>query len=137
MDVLWIKFHEPHIGRRKASKLSYLYNSNTGSDWTPILWILKPVSTSAKTSRLKIQKQFTIKLACACTVHRSQGITLDSVAFDPMRIRIHGLVYITLSRFRSKDSLYLLSDITKENFKFKHKVDIEMQCLRTTAKWHL
>jgi hypothetical protein len=36
-DVLWIKFHEPQIGKRQASKLSYLYNSNTTSDWTPIL----------------------------------------------------------------------------------------------------
>ena len=36
MDVLWIKFHEPHIGKRQARKLAYLYNSNTASDWTPI-----------------------------------------------------------------------------------------------------
>jgi hypothetical protein len=35
LDVLWIKFHEPHIGKRQASKLDYLYNSNTRSDWTP------------------------------------------------------------------------------------------------------
>jgi hypothetical protein len=37
VDVLWIKFHEPHIGKRQASKLSYLYNSNTVSNWIPIL----------------------------------------------------------------------------------------------------
>jgi hypothetical protein len=36
LDVLWIKFHEPHIGKRQKNKLSYLYNSNTGNDWTPI-----------------------------------------------------------------------------------------------------
>ena len=33
--------------------------------------------------------------------------------------------------------MYLLSPLTKDNFKVKHKVDIEMQRLRTTAKWHL
>ena len=37
LDVFWIKFHEPHIGKQQVSKLSYLYNSNTRSDWTPIL----------------------------------------------------------------------------------------------------
>ena len=37
IDVLWIKFHELHIGKRQASKLSYLYNSNTASELTPIL----------------------------------------------------------------------------------------------------
>jgi hypothetical protein len=49
VDVLWIKFHEPHISKRQASKLYYLYNSNIGSDWTPILRISKSVSTLAKT----------------------------------------------------------------------------------------
>ena len=37
LDVLWIKFHELHIGHRQENKLDYLYNSNTTSDWTPIL----------------------------------------------------------------------------------------------------
>jgi ATP-dependent exoDNAse (exonuclease V) alpha subunit len=127
VDVLWIKFHEPHIGKRQASKLSYLYNSNTGSDWTPILRILKLVSTSAKTGRLKIRKRFPIKLACARTIHRSQGLTLDNVSFQPARIQIHGLVYTALSHVRRIDSLYLLSPLTKDNFKLKQKVDIEME----------
>jgi hypothetical protein len=137
VDVLWIKFHEPHIGKRQASKLSYLYNSNNGSEWTPILQISKPISTSTKTGLLKIRKQFLIKLACARTVHRSQGLTLDNVAFQPAGIRIHGLVYTTLSCVRSIDSLYLLSPLTKDNFKVKQEVDIEMERLRTTAKWQL
>jgi hypothetical protein len=75
VDVLWIKFHEPHIGKRQESKLSYLYNSNTRSDWTPILRISKPISTSTKIVQQKIRKQFPIKLACACTVHRSRTNT--------------------------------------------------------------
>jgi len=137
LDVLWIKFHEPHIGNRQANKLAYLYNSNTASDWTPILRISNPISTSAKTSRLKIRKQFPIKLACARTIHRSQGLTLDNVSFQPVGIWIHGLVYTTLSHVRSIDSLYLLSPLTKDNFKVKQKVDIEMDCLGTTAKWKL
>jgi hypothetical protein len=57
--------------------------------------------------------------------------------FDPAGIQIHGLVYTSLSHVRSIDSLYLLSALTKDNFKVKHKVDIQMQCLRTSAKWHL
>jgi exonuclease III len=137
IDVLWIKFHETHIGHQQANKLAYLYNSNTAHDWTPILRISKPISTSTKIGQLKIRKQFPIKLACACTIHRSQGLTLDSVAFDPIGIQIHGLVYTTLTRVRSIDSLYFLSALTKDNFKVKHKVDIEMQCLRTSTKWHL
>jgi hypothetical protein len=37
LDVLWIKFHESHIVHRQENKLYYLYNSNTTSNWTPIL----------------------------------------------------------------------------------------------------
>jgi hypothetical protein len=37
VDILWIKFHDLHIGHQKAKKLSYLYNSNTSHEWTPIL----------------------------------------------------------------------------------------------------
>jgi endonuclease/exonuclease/phosphatase (EEP) superfamily protein YafD len=40
-------------------------------------------------------------------------------------------------RVRSIDSLYLLSPLTKDNFKVKQKVDIEMERLRTTVKWQL
>ena len=97
--------------------------------------ISKPISTSAKKGQLKIRKQFSIKLACARTVHRSHGLRLDKVVFQPVGIQIHGLVYTTLSRVRSIESLYLLSPLTKDNFKVKQKVDIEMERLRTTAKW--
>jgi hypothetical protein len=101
------------------------------------LRISKPISTSEKTGQLNIQKQFPIQLACARTIHRSQGLTLDSVSLDPTGIRIHGLVYIALSCVRNIDSLYLLSALTKDNFKVKHKVDTEMQRLQTSEKWHL
>ena len=96
--------------------------------------ISKLVSTLAKTGQLKIRKQFSIKLECARTIHRSQGLILDKVAFQPAGIRIHGLVYTTLSRVRSIESLYLLSPLTKDNFKVKHKVDIEMERIKTTEK---
>jgi hypothetical protein len=134
VDVLWIRFHELHIGKRQENKLYCLYNSNTKSDWTPVLRISKPISTSGKIGRLKIRKQFPIKLACARTVHRSKGVTLDNVAFHLVGIQIHGLVYIALSHVRSIDSLYLLSPLTKDNFKVKPKVDIEIGRLRTTIK---
>jgi exonuclease III len=107
------------------------------NEWIPILRIAKPLSTTKNASHLKIRKQFPIKLASGRTTHRSQGLTLDNVAFDPTGIRIHGLVYTTLSRVRNIESLYLLNALKMDNFKVKQKIDIEMQRLRSTAKWEL
>jgi hypothetical protein len=123
IDVLWVKFHEPHIGHRQENKLAYVYNSNIASDWTPILRIEKPILASTKTGRLEIRKHFPIKLACACTVHRSEGLTLDSVELEPIGIQMHRLVYTTLSHVRSIDS-HFRSPLTKYKFKVKYKVDI-------------
>jgi len=86
---------------------------------------------------LKIRKQFPIQLACAHTIHRSQGLTLDRVAFDPTGVQVHGLVYTALSRVKNIESLYLLNPLKHNNFKVKKKVNCEMQRLETTAKWQL
>jgi exonuclease III len=137
VDVIWIKFYDSNIGHRQANKLAYLYRPEISQDWIPILRIAKPMSLTSNTTQLKIRKQFPIQLACARTIHRSQGLTLDNVAFDPTGIRIHGLVYTALSRVRNIESLYLLNPLTKNNFKVKQKVDIEMQRLRSSAKWNL
>jgi exonuclease III len=137
LDVLWIKFYDPDIGHRQANKLRYLYTMEISKEWIPILRIEKPLSTTKNPTHLKIRKQFPIKLACARTIHRSQGLTLDSVAFDPAGIRIHGLVYTALSRVRNIESLYLLNPLKMDNFKVKQKIDTEMQRLRTIAKWNL
>lgn len=51
-----------------------------------------------KMGHLKICKQFPIQLACARTIHMSEALTLDHLAFHSSRIRLHGLVYTTLSR---------------------------------------
>jgi hypothetical protein len=98
---------------------------------------VKPTSTKVTTGHLKIHKQFPVQLACAHTIHRSQGLTLDNVAFDPVGVRRHGLVYTTLSHVRSTKSLYLLSPLTMDNFNVKQKIIVEMQHLRSDANWTL
>ena len=136
-DVIWIKFHDERVGRRQAHKFSFLYSKEISSDWTPILRTTKPVYVLAKTGNLKIRKQFPIQLTCARTIHRSQGLTLDNLAFDPLGIRRHGLVYTTLSRVRNIESLYFLSPLKKQNFQIRHKIPVEMESLHKNAKWQL
>jgi hypothetical protein len=99
--VIWIKFYDSNIGHRQANRLSYLYRPEISQYWIPILRIAKPMSLTLKTTQLKIRKQFPIQLACPRIMHKSQGLILDNVAFDPVGIRIHGLIYTTLSHVRN------------------------------------
>jgi len=119
-DVIWIKFYDECIGCRQAHRFSFLYSQQICKYWTPILRTTKPVSVLEKIGKLKIRKQFPIQLACARTIHRLQGLTLDNLAFDPLRIHHHGLVYAALSCVRNIESLYLLSPLKNENFQIKH-----------------
>ena len=57
-----------------------------------------------------------MQLACARTIHGTQGLTLNGLAFDPTRVTRHGLMYTTLSRVKSIESVYLHNELTHKNF---------------------
>jgi hypothetical protein len=78
-----------------------------------------------------------MQLATKRTIHCAQGLTLDHLAFDLSGVTKHGLIYITLSRIKCKDNLYLLSPLFKNNFHVYPIVQEEMTCFRRDAKYEL
>ena len=55
------------------------------------------------------RKQIPVKPCWALTVHKSQGMTLDSACVDLTRAFATGQVYVALSRVRTLDGLYIRS----------------------------
>lgn len=55
-----------------------------------------------------VMSQFPLTLAYAATIHKCQGLTLDSVRIDASRCFEAGQLYVALSRVRKIEDLYLI-----------------------------
>ena len=60
---------------------------------------------------------------------------MDSLAFEPKKIKTHGLVYTALSRVRDPSNLYILSDLHTNQIKVDTNVLEEVKRLQTNEKW--
>ncbi|XP_066921397.1 uncharacterized protein [Clytia hemisphaerica] len=78
--------------------------------------------------------QFPLKLAYACTVHKVQGLTLDSVvvSFDLARQRKFnaGQMYVAMSRVKNLNGLYFTGQYRRSAFVCSDKVSEEYTRLR-------
>lgn len=66
-------------------------------------------------------KQLPLRLAWAITVHKSQGMNLDSAEIDLSKCFVEGMGYVALSRLRSLDGLKLLG-VNEMAFRINKKV---------------
>jgi len=69
----------------------------------PHTWEYDPTAES-KTGKFI---QFPLRLAWACTIHKSQGLTLDEALIDIRAAREPGQAYVALSRVRAMSGLHL------------------------------
>ena len=69
----------------------------------PHTWEYDPTAES-KTGKFI---QYPLRLAWACTIHKSQGLTLDEALIDIRAAREPGQAYVALSRVRAMSGLHL------------------------------
>ena len=89
---------------------------------------------NALSSPIITRTQFPLKLAYACTVHKVQGLTLDSVvvSFDLRAQRRFnaGQMYVAMSRVRTIDCLYFTGQYRRTAFVCSKDVSDEYTRLR-------
>lgn len=74
--------------------------------------------------------QIPLKLAFATSIHKSQGMTLDSLVFDPRGTFAPGQVYVALSRVRTYEGLSIDSPIKTEHVKVEDfLVSFDKRCM--------
>jgi hypothetical protein len=86
-----VKFDNDKVGRKRKD--------NTGA---------VPIEVSEETlSSGIVRRQFPLKLAWACTVHKVQGMTVSEIVYDMQSTRNSGQAYVALSRATSLNGLFL------------------------------
>ncbi len=97
-EVIWILFNNPKSGQLiKNKKCTLLWTQNTDPTWTPIKPIYIDIQIDSNSTHIITKMKFPIQLIVAHTIHRTQGLTFDHLAFDLNRVYKHGLTYTSLS----------------------------------------
>jgi hypothetical protein len=120
-------FNNPKVGSTTSIQSQHLYPTNIPQHWTPIQPISKEIQASANSNHVITCTQYQIQLVVALTIHHSQGLTLDYLAFDPNGVHHHSLTCTTLSSVR----FFFLLPLLDVNFKVDKFVLDKMQWLRT------
>ncbi len=85
--MVWILFPNQKIGVLVREKSTQLYTNNIQTNCTPIEPIIKDIKIGKNQIHIITKIQFSIQLAIARTIHQSQGLSLDELAFDPTNIK--------------------------------------------------
>jgi hypothetical protein len=80
-------FPNQKIGVLARKKSTHLYTYNIQPNWTPIEPIIEDIKISENRSHIITRIQVPIQLIGTRTIHLSQGLSLDELAFDPINVK--------------------------------------------------
>ena len=114
-------------GKWDLSTASILVRLDNGTEInvTPHEWSYDPTAET----KTGVFRQFPLRLAWACTIHKSQGLTLDEALIDIRAAREPGQAYVALSRVRSLAGLHL-KDMFQGMFVSPEAIDFHRRVAR-------
>uniref|UniRef100_A0A669AV05 ATP-dependent DNA helicase n=1 Tax=Oreochromis niloticus TaxID=8128 RepID=A0A669AV05_ORENI len=79
-----------------------------------------------------VRRQFPVKLAFACTIHKTQGLTTQTAVVSMKNIFEPGMAYVALSRVTSLSGLYL-QDLDENKIYANPEVTAVLQTMRQAS----
>ena len=62
--------------------------------------LIEPHTENFMHKGMRISRQFTLRLAWACTVHKTQGMTVEGRVVSLARVFLPGMAYVALNRIK-------------------------------------
>ena len=122
-ESIIVKFDNDNVGKN-------LRQQNPGRLGKDVV-IIKPHTEQFRYQGSSITRhQYPLKLAWACTIHKTQGMTLDSAAISLKHTFLAGMAYVALSRVSSLSGLYLIDYDKQDVYCEPHVMEVmtNMQC---------
>lgn len=107
-SIIWVKFETQQIGSKARTKYAHLYNKNCDKLLTPILEINRNFNVGQHRGTYVIRRQFPLRLACAKTIHKSQGSTMVNAVLHFGKRKQEHIHYVGLSRIKKLEDVYIL-----------------------------
>ncbi|XP_006824386.2 uncharacterized protein LOC100379079 [Saccoglossus kowalevskii] len=120
-STIYVVFDNENVGTKLRSKTDVL--SSIPENSLPIMPQEDRVNSSGS-----IRRQFPLKLAWACTVHKVQGLTVEEAVVSLDKIFAPGQAYVALSRVKSLSGL-VIKDFKESAIYCNEKIDAALSSM--------